>query len=115
MIWCLTAASGSAGRSGPPGHGLGLAIAQVNNDAIASVASRYPERFAALASAPLDAGADGGAVDGGAVDGSPMPARPGQGCGCVVGARPVRTPGALPVALGLLGALVLYRRRRVVE
>ncbi len=69
----------------------------------------------ALASAPLDAGADGGAVDGGAVDGSPMPARPGQGCGCVVGARPVRTPGALPVALGLLGALVLYRRRRVVE
>jgi aminocarboxymuconate-semialdehyde decarboxylase len=32
---------------------LGLAIAQVNNDALASVAARHPQRFAALASVPL--------------------------------------------------------------
>src|SRR5438093_11558658 len=32
---------------------LGLAIAQVNNDALAAASKRYPERFVPLASVPL--------------------------------------------------------------
>jgi len=32
---------------------LGLAIAQVNNDALAAIGTRYPQRFAPLASVPL--------------------------------------------------------------
>src|SRR5207248_1591287 len=32
---------------------LGLAIAQVNNDALVAVAKRYPDRFVPLASVPL--------------------------------------------------------------